>query len=146
MHRVLFGQAKKYSEASGLVSEAVVSMKTVRSMGGEEKLVKMYNKLIDEPYRAGVKEAKCNALLQAFSSAIMYFVLGIGFIVGDAMASAGWIANREDIFIPVFAIMFASFGSHASLGFAREISTGHQAAISMFKILDHHSPIDPLSS
>lgn len=100
--------------------------------------------MIDEPYKAAVKEAKCNSLLQAFSQGLLYFVLGIGFIVGDAFASQGWVANREDIFIPVFAIMFASFGSHGALGFAREILSGHQASISMFKILDHESNIDPL--
>ena len=42
--------------------------------------------------------------------------------------------------------MFASFGSHGALGFAREIKGGHQASISMFKILDHASVIDPLST
>ncbi len=116
--RILFAQTQRFKEASGLVSEAVVSMKTIRSFSGEEKVLSLYSELINKPYKMSLKESKRSALLQAFSQSVTYFVFGIGFIVGDAMAREGWIANRADIFTPVFAIMFASFGSQGSVSFA----------------------------
>ncbi len=66
-------------------------------------------------------------------------IFATAFIVGSYFHEEGWIDNLEDIFIPVFAIMFAAFGAAQSQSFVAEMMNGQRAAGNIFNLVDEGS-------
>ena len=52
--------------------------------------------------------------------------------------------NLEDIFGPIFAVMFSAFGAAQAQGFVGEVIEGKKAASNLFNIIDEGTKMDPL--
>lgn len=52
-----------------------------------------------------------SAFLFAFGTLVSYAIYGAGFLISQGFFEWGWIGSLEDVFTPVFALMFGAFGA-----------------------------------
>lgn len=98
------------------------------------------------PIKRGIKEARMSAFLFAFGTLVSYAIYGAGFLIANAFFDRGWIDGLEDVFTPVFALMFGAFGAANAQTFAADASAGNKATTNMLKMIDSGTKIDPMDT
>ena len=87
-----------------------------------------------------------SAFLFAFGTLVSYAIYGAGFLIAQSFFERGWIGGLDDVFTPVFALMFGAFGAANAQTFAADASAGNKATINLLKMIDLGTKIDPLDS
>ena len=87
-----------------------------------------------------------SAFLFAFGTLVSYAIYGAGFLIAQGFFERGWIGGLDEVFTPVFALMFGAFGAANAQTFAADASAGNKSTINLLKMIDLGTKIDPLDS
>ncbi|KAJ8748661.1 hypothetical protein K2173_008106 [Erythroxylum novogranatense] len=131
-----------YEEASQVAIDAVGSIRTVASFCAEEKVMKLYRKKCEDPMKAGVKQGLISGTGFGASFLLLFLVYAAIFYAGAQLVSHGK-TTFADVFQVFFALTMATIGISQSSSLAPDSSKAKAAAVSIFKILDRDSTIDP---
>ena len=76
---------KAYADAQAVASEAIDSIRTVMSFGGESAMSRRYNSHLGKDEKAAVKVAMKLAMAGAMVSTVMFIMYGAGFLYGGSL-------------------------------------------------------------
>ena len=75
-----------YCKSIHLMGEAVVNIRSVYSLGAEEFFLAYQQKLLEQPYEDGRREAIKTGLAFGFSKFLLYFSIGLIYYLGALIA------------------------------------------------------------
>ncbi|KAL2614004.1 hypothetical protein R1flu_025696 [Riccia fluitans] len=132
-----------YEKATRVANDAVTNIRTVASFGAEEKVVNFHDEQVRDSLKTGVKQG----LISGFSIAVATFVLfaaySIGFWAGAKFVAMGRM-TFEGVFRVFLCIATSAIAVTQSLTLAPDVAKAQTAVVSIFRILDRQSRIDPL--
>ncbi|KAJ8749013.1 hypothetical protein K2173_013456 [Erythroxylum novogranatense] len=131
-----------YEQASQVANDAVGSIRTVASFCAEEKVMELYRKKCEGPMRTGMKQGLISGIGFGASFLLLFSVYAASFYAGAQLVYHGK-TTFADVFQVFFALTMAAIGISQSSSFAPDSSKAKSAAVSIFKILDRDSNIDP---
>ncbi|KAJ8748691.1 hypothetical protein K2173_008136 [Erythroxylum novogranatense] len=131
-----------YEQASQVANDAVGSIRTVASFCAEEKVMELYRKKCEGPMRTGMKQGLISGIGFGASFLLLFLVYATSFYAGAQLVYHGK-TTFADVFQVFFALTMAAIGISQSSSFAPDSSKAKAAAVSIFKILDRDSNIDP---
>jgi ATP-binding cassette subfamily B (MDR/TAP) protein 1 len=130
--------------AGGIISECVCNTKTIYSYNMQDKVVKMYKKVLKNGFKTINKSTFVNGLLFGFSQFCMYATYSGIFYAGGTFVSEGTLTIKN-MFRSMFVLLFAGFGLGQVQQYVANISAARAALVNIFKVLDEPSSIDPLA-
>lgn len=85
-------------------------MRTVSSFGNEQYILKLFQNNLQKPKKIALAKAIKAGLAFGFSQIALFIVYGVTFIFGAFLFKKSRV-DMIEMFIAIFAIMFAAFGS-----------------------------------
>lgn len=123
--------SKRYSTSASIASEAIAAIRTVSSLTIEESILDKYSDELDQALESSKKQMFRMMVCFAFTQAIEYWFMALGFWYGCRLLSAGEISMFA--FIVAFLGVFYSGQSAAQLfQFSTSITKGVNAANYIF--------------
>ena len=135
----------KLKQANSLVSDAILNNLTVASFGHEYLLVEKFKENMKNYLKDSTKRAHVGGVLFGFSIFITFAGYSLLFWSGAKFIEQ-YNVHSEDLFIAIFAIFFAAWGSGQSQQYASSSAKGQEAALRIYSIIDQESELDPLAS
>ncbi|KAG6608834.1 Multidrug resistance protein ABC Superfamily [Phytophthora cinnamomi] len=126
-------------------SEVLGNIRTIASLGIEQKSVDVFDKLLEEPLRKGSKEAHVNGLSLGFSSFIFMAAYALIFWFGAKKVDDGAVSVSE-MMRTLMAIMMSIQIAGTASKFFGDAPKAFQAGSTIFAIRDRIAPIDAFSS
>jgi len=129
-----------YRESVNFASEAVNNMRTVASFAKEDRLLRNYSTKLEAPLKLAVKKGNTSGLLFGFSQLGMFVNYAVVFFVGAVFINAIDLGYK-DLFLSIFAILFAAYGAGNAMQYAPDVGSARAAGVSIFEILDREPKI-----
>jgi ATP-binding cassette subfamily B (MDR/TAP) protein 1 len=134
-----------YSKSSQVACESVAAIRTVQSHGRERDVYNKYSKILEGPYKLGIRSAFLNTQLYAFSQSSNFLVNALVFWYGGYLIAYEGYTIKQ--FFTVFvAIVFGSQGAGRIFAFAPDISKARAAAENIIQLIKSCPRIDSDSS
>ena len=135
----------KLKEANSLVSDAILNNLTVASFGHEYLLIEKYKEKMTNHLKDSIKKAHIGGIAYGFTQFMTFASYALLFWCG-AKFIENYDVESEDVFIAIFVIVFAAWGSGQSQQYAPAAGKGKNAALRIYSIIDEESSLDPLAS
>lgn len=134
-----------YEKSANVACEAVAAIRTVQSLTRESDVLRLYLEILEGPLREGLKSAKLNTLLYAFSASVNFAVNAVVFYYGGHLvAFEGYtVAQLFTVFI---GIVFGSLSAGRIFSTAPDFGRAKVAGRSILSILRSEPVIDSRSS
>lgn len=131
-------------EANTLVSDAIINNLTVASFGHEYLLIEKYKQLMTDNLNDSVKKAHIAGVGYGLAQFITFASYGLLFWSGSKFVEKYHIST-EDMFIAIFVIMFAAWGSGQAQQYAPAAGKGKKSAFRIYGIIDEETELDPVA-
>lgn len=125
-----------YKESSNIIMEAMINIRTVHSFGYEKIIYDQYVERMDEPLRLAIKKGNLSGFFFGISQIIMFTIFGLLFWLGAIFVRDNADASIEDMFVAIFAILFAGMTIGNNTHFLPDVSSCRIAAANLFHIQD----------
>ncbi|RIA79822.1 ABC transporter type 1, transmembrane domain-containing protein [Glomus cerebriforme] len=135
---------KAHAKSAQLACEGTANIRTVASLTREEDLWKLYSKNLDEPMKAGYRNAIFGSITYGISSSVNYLANALAFWYGARLFAEG----EYDLFrfFTVFmAVLFGAMSSGRIFSYAPDITKAKASANSIMKLLESVPKIDAWS-
>lgn len=134
-------EKEELTASSRIVIEGIANSRTISSLGAENYFINKYEKVLKTAGLIGRKYASIQGILIGLNQLIIYMFLGLlqalgGYFVQEEGLSPG------DIFLSLYAILFAVMEIGNSMNFLPDIGKALSAASSLFGYLDSQSNLD----
>eukprot|EP01017_Pseudomicrothorax_dubius_P007833 TRINITY_DN124_c0_g1_i6.p1 TRINITY_DN124_c0_g1~~TRINITY_DN124_c0_g1_i6.p1 ORF type:complete len:1219 (+),score=330.83 TRINITY_DN124_c0_g1_i6:81-3659(+) len=130
-----------YKDSGSLISESVCNMRTVASFGNEDKILGIYDRMLIGPTKDATKKGHISGFFFGISQFAMFGLYAIVFYIGALFNRDDGLSMR-DMFMSIFAVMFAAFGSGQTAQMMPDMGTARNAARRIFEVIDANSAID----
>ncbi|EGC42005.1 multidrug resistance protein [Histoplasma capsulatum var. duboisii H88] len=134
-----------YSKAGALAEEAFSSIRTVQAFWAHPRLAKSYNDFLQLAHLEGNKKSPNYGFLFSTEFFCTYSAYGLIFWQGVRLFAKGEIENSGKIVTVLFSIIISATGISQMAPHSIAFSKAASAASELFKTIDRHSEIDPLS-
>ncbi|CAE7831154.1 ABCB1 [Symbiodinium sp. CCMP2592] len=135
------GVEAAYAMSGASISEAVMSIRTVRALGAEEHTLDIVSGLLQvmSDYHKGAACKKAFAF--GFSSGLVQLVYLVGFWLSAIMISSGKF-NAEQVLLTLFCVTFGLQSVSMIAMYLPDSASGAVAAAEVFRLVDLQSNID----
>ncbi|XP_016656026.1 multidrug resistance protein 1A isoform X3 [Acyrthosiphon pisum] len=137
--------AKFMDEAGRIATESVQNVRTVQSLGKEEKFVELYHKSLKVPNKEAKKQAYIYAALFALSQSITYFLYAVAFKYGSYLVLQGEMSPSA-VYRVFFALSFSAHSVGHTMAFLQDYSKAKQSASLIFQLIEKPTEIDSQSN
>ncbi|CAG8448774.1 2904_t:CDS:10 [Ambispora leptoticha] len=134
--------AKAYGDSGKIVQQGVSNMRTIASLNREDTFKALYKDAIAEPHKIAVHGALVASIGFGASHALQFGVWALAFWYGGKLLGDQEY-NLKQMLSVLFAIVFTAQNLGQMSMFAPNTAKAKVAAISIFKLLDRNSSIDP---
>ncbi|KAK7259118.1 hypothetical protein RIF29_24716 [Crotalaria pallida] len=131
-----------YEEASQVANDAVGSIRTIASFCAEDKVIELYRTKCEGPVKTGIRQGLISGTGYGVSFFLLHCVNALCFYVGARFVDVGK-ASVLDVFRVILALTFTANGISQSSSLAPDSSKAKSAAMSIFRIIDRKSKINP---
>ncbi|KAL2629414.1 hypothetical protein R1flu_014100 [Riccia fluitans] len=131
-----------YARASGTVGEAVGNIHTVAAFCAEEKVVDLYNRELKVPQRNATFRAHIAGIGYGLSQFFMYGSYAVALWYASSLVQKREATFGDSIKI-IMVFIFAAFGVAETIAMAPDFIKGDESLLSVFRILDRKTEIDP---
>ncbi|XP_015214469.2 bile salt export pump-like [Lepisosteus oculatus] len=126
---------RKALEAAGQVSgEALSSIRTIAGLGMESNVVKLYEKLLEAPFRVAKKKAIVYGICFAFTQSIVFMSNAASFRYGGFLVSGG--LHYIVVFRVIITVMLSGTALSDVSSFTPDYAKAKTAAAQLFKLFD----------
>ncbi|KAF0917205.1 hypothetical protein E2562_017110 [Oryza meyeriana var. granulata] len=132
----------KYEDATQVATEAIGGIRTITSFCAEQKVMNAYEKKCVSPIRQGIRDGVVGALGFGFSFLVFYFAYALCFYVGAKFVQQGR-ATFAEVFRVFFVLVLGINEISRTSAIGSENRHVNESVVSVFKILDRKSKIDP---
>lgn len=146
------GKAMLYPQAGVLVTQALGAIKTVVGLGGEEKEVKQYVKVLEDLKKIIKKTAFKSGFSFGLNQCLNFLLYALAFFVGSrflyngTMNTEGKPYTAGDILTIFFSVVTGGLTFSLLAPTIQELTGARITAYKIYEIIDRNSKIDPLSS
>ncbi|KAF0933166.1 hypothetical protein E2562_014155 [Oryza meyeriana var. granulata] len=133
-----------YEQASTIANDAIGNIRTVTSFCVGEKIIESYRNKCKGPVKKGVRQGAISGLGYGFSFALLFCFYAVSFYVGARFVHNG-AADAGEVFKVFFALTMMAVGVSQSSSLARDFNKVHDAAASIFRVIDRKSKMDASS-
>jgi ATP-binding cassette subfamily B (MDR/TAP) protein 1 len=133
--------ADDMSEVGAHASEVLGNIRTVVALGLEPSSCAKFSVLLDEPRRAGERDAQVNGLAVGFSSFIVFATYAFTFWYGGKLVNDGTITFRQ-LMRSLMAIIMSSQSVGASVAYVADSDSAFEAGATILSVRDRLLPID----
>lgn len=119
--------SNRHSQSSAIASEAVNAIRTVSSLAIEESVLERYTQELDHAVAGSVRPLCLMMLWFAFTQAIEYWFMALGFWYGCRLVSFGEI-DMYHFFVTFMAVFFSGQSTSQLFQFSTSMSKGKNAA------------------
>ncbi|ORX89406.1 multidrug resistance protein MDR [Basidiobolus meristosporus CBS 931.73] len=130
-----------YEKSAQLACEAASSIRTVASLTREQDVTHTYHVSLEEPHRAGKKNAFIASLVFAGSQSVIYLINCLAFWYGGNLFAEGKY-TEEQFFVVFMAIVTGAQSAGNAFAFVPNIGRAKASASSIFALLDRVPLID----
>lgn len=123
--------SKRYSASASVASEAIAGIRTVSSLTIENSVLDKYTEELDEAVASSSKPLFCMMVCFAFTQAIEYWFMALGFWYGCRLLSFGDI-NAYAFFIAFLSVFYSGQSAAQLFQFSTSITKGINAANYIF--------------
>ncbi|EAS02072.1 multidrug resistance protein-like transporter family ABC domain protein (macronuclear) [Tetrahymena thermophila SB210] len=134
------GSEEAYKDSGIIIMESVTNIRTVASFANEGKILQFYDEKLQKSYNSINKKGNTAGLAFGFSQFVMFATYSIIFICSAAFVR-DYGVSMKDMFISVYAIMFAAFGAGNNNQVMNDSGNAKNACKSLFQILDSQDEI-----
>ncbi|GLE08609.1 hypothetical protein PINS_up019894 [Pythium insidiosum] len=135
------GLSDELSDVGAHASEALSNIRTVVSLGLEDRISTKFSALLEAPLENGRKEAQINGLALGFSSFIVFATYSLVFWYGGHLVDQRKI-NFLELMRTLMAIMMSAQGVGNAASFLGESENAIKAGAAIVAIRDRPLPID----
>lgn len=125
-----------YKDSSHLIMEAMINIRTVSSFGFQSFISKRYDEKMETPYNLALKKGIIAGILYGCSQIIMFSIFGLLFYIGAIFVRDHKTVDVENMFIAVYAIIFAGMTTGNNSHFMPDAGACSNAASNLFEIQD----------
>jgi len=137
--------AKFMDEAGRIATESVQNVRTVQSLGTEEKFVELYHKSLKIPNKEAKKQAYIYAALFALSQSITYILYSIAFKYGSYLVLQGEMTPSA-VYRVFFALSFSAHSVGHTMAFLQDYAKAKHSASLIFQLIEKPTEIDSQSN
>ncbi|XP_049873104.1 ATP-dependent translocase ABCB1-like [Pectinophora gossypiella] len=138
-----FGTAKTMESSSKIAVEAVANVRTVASLGREEKFIEEYAVQLEPALELAKKSAHWRGLVFGLSRGLFSFVYAAALYYGGTLIVYDGV-NYEDVLMSAQALLMGSASAAQAFAFAPNFQKGIKAAGRVIVLLNRQSKItDP---
>ena len=130
-----------YAKASQSACDAIVNIRTVKSLNIEGVVVVSYMKSIDVPYRLGIKSAVVSSVAFGFAQSLGFWIYAIAFYAGYRLVIDNLLAPN-DLFTVLFCIIFGSISFSQAAPYFANITVARVASINFYQLINRVPKID----
>ncbi|KAK6766127.1 hypothetical protein RB195_025809 [Necator americanus] len=139
-------ELKDVGKAGAIAEEAVLGVKTVQALNGQEEMVERYGRELCK----GKNHARTKCFWSGFWGGIFYIVLflfiGGGFLFGGHLVRIGVITNTGDVVTVVISMMIGAYFLGVISPHLMVLLNARVAAAAIYHIIDRIPEIDVYSS
>jgi len=132
-----------YQQSNALLSDIIMNYRTIISLGEKnvDFILERYYKLLDEPYKQGVKRARFSAVLFAYSQSVRFVFVALSFYFATLIIEKFDLQGKErnDVFTGVYIMFVGAIGSGVAVSGMPSISKAKNAANKVFAIIEEKS-------
>jgi ATP-binding cassette subfamily B (MDR/TAP) protein 1 len=125
-----------YKQAGTQISDTVCNIRTVKSFGNNAGLIRAYNKKLEVPYQVALKKALTSGFFQGLGQGMVLGVYGLVFFLAAVLKVKVYDSSPADIFISIFAIVFAAVGLGNNTQMMPDMAKAKNAGANIFEILE----------
>lgn len=129
------------TEAGRIATEAIQNIKTVQALGQEEKFLKMYLKLLEEPYIEAKSQALAHSLVFAFSQSVVSLLHAATFGFGGYLLQNGQMTPSQ-LYKTFFVISLSSASIGRMAAYFQDLAKAKLSAGLIFQLIDTKTDID----
>ncbi|KAE9524995.1 hypothetical protein AGLY_015045 [Aphis glycines] len=137
--------AKFMDEAGRIATESVQNVRTVQSLGKEEKFVELYHKSLKVPNKEAKKQAYIYAALFALSQSITYILYSVAFKYGSYLVLHGEMTPSA-VYRVFFALSFSAHSVGHTMAFLQDYAKAKHSASLIFQLIEKPTEIDSQSN
>ncbi|KAI4595437.1 hypothetical protein KJ359_006782 [Pestalotiopsis sp. 9143b] len=125
--------AHRFANSASIASESITAIRTVSSLAVESTMLQRYSDELGSAVRQSVLPLLHMMFWFAFTQAIEYFILALGFWYGCRLVSSGEITFYQ-FFVSFMGTFFAGQAASQMFGYTSSITKGKSAANYLFWI------------
>ncbi|KAJ2849367.1 hypothetical protein IWW36_002683 [Coemansia brasiliensis] len=135
------GGQDAYSEAGGVASEVLSSIKTIMAFGGQQREEERFKSKVVKARSAGLRKAWVLGGCMGFIMFSIYGVYALGFWYGGKLTREK-IMEPEDVLNAFFALIVGGFALGNAAPSISAVASARGAAVKVYQVIDRQSPID----
>ncbi|KAJ1866509.1 hypothetical protein LPJ78_001770 [Coemansia sp. RSA 989] len=135
------GGQDAYSEAGGVASEVLSSIKTIMAFGGQQREEERFKSKVVKARSAGLRKAWVLGGCMGFIMFSIYGVYALGFWYGGKLAREKTM-EPEDVLNAFFALIVGGFALGNAAPSISAVASARGAAVKVYQVIDRQSPID----
>ncbi|RIA99696.1 P-loop containing nucleoside triphosphate hydrolase protein, partial [Glomus cerebriforme] len=136
---------KAYEKSAQIACEGIANIRTVAALTREEDLWKIYSDILDDPMKAGYRNAVFGSITYGLASSANFFAFAIAFWYGARLFVEGEY-NLFRFFTVFMAVLHGSLSSGRIFVYAPDIMRAKASAESTLKLLESVPKIDAWSN
>ncbi|CAG8491139.1 uncharacterized protein OCT59_020189 [Rhizophagus irregularis] len=133
---------KAYEESGQIVQQSVANMRTIAALTRENTFKELYHESIRLPHRIAINGSAVSAFGFGLSQCLLFLVYALAFWYGGQLVAKQEYTQPQMMKV-LFAVIFCVMAAGQTSTFAPDSAKAKNSAISIFKILDRESKIDP---
>ncbi|RIA99770.1 ATP-binding cassette transporter [Glomus cerebriforme] len=133
---------KAYEESGQIVQQSVANMRTIASLTREGTFKELYQNSTRMPHRIAIEGSMVSAIGFGLSQCLLFLVYALAFWYGGLLVSNQEYTQPQMLKV-LFAVIFSAMAAGQTSTFAPDFAKAKNSAISIFKLLDRESKIDP---
>eukprot|EP01071_Lankesteria_metandrocarpae_P008741 Lankesteria_metandrocarpae@DN5039_c0_g1_i1.p1 len=126
----------------GVVSGVLDSIQVVMAFSLEDEINAKFEEVVQREYRLGRRNGIIAGLLFGFSQLAQYGGATLTYWYAGELLEKGEIDNTEQMFMAIFALMFAALGLGQASIFGTDVAKAKIASRSVYALLERNSAID----
>ncbi|KAG9292637.1 hypothetical protein G9A89_007009 [Geosiphon pyriformis] len=134
--------SKAYEDSGQIVQQSVSNMRTIAALSREETFNRLYEESIAGPHKIAVRGIFVSSIGFGLSQGLQFCVWALAFWYGGKLLGDGEYQLKKMLNV-LFAVIFTAQSLGQMSMFAPNTAKAKIAAISIFKLFDRKSSIDP---
>jgi ATP-binding cassette, subfamily B (MDR/TAP), member 1 len=126
---------KAYENSMNILSESLLNIRTVAAYSMENKLYDIFLKNLEGPRQMIIRKSVISGLVFGVSQCMIFAIYALTFYIGLLFMFHGYV-DFKSMYIAIFGLMFAAFGSGAASQYMPDVGKAKQAAREIFEIFD----------
>ncbi|KAI9294859.1 P-loop containing nucleoside triphosphate hydrolase protein [Neoconidiobolus thromboides FSU 785] len=132
---------ESYSKSADMACENAAAMRTVASLTKEDQICEQYHHALEEPLRAGYRNAVYSSFVFALSMSCNFYVNALAFWYGGTLMSTREY-NVQTFFTVFMALIMGASGASRVFAYAPDMNKARDAAASIFYLIHRKPHID----